>query len=134
MRQQRVRYLGDREDEDEVEEQFDEGDAVMLLRVALAQQAPALSRLRHAPLPALAGLSYTSVRHAGLERQRVEHAAHLSLQRLVNDLVLLHPRLAPERFRDHRRGVMVAVAGEIPDRHLGVGYRSLDHGFDIAGV
>jgi hypothetical protein len=29
---------------------------------------------------------------------------------------------------------MVAIAGKIADRHLGVGDRCLDHRFDIAGV
>ena len=33
----------------------------------------------------------------GLQGERVQHAAHLALERLVDELVLLHPRLAPER-------------------------------------
>src|SRR5262249_13969780 len=47
---------------------------------------------------------------------------------------LLHTGLAAEGFRDHGRRVVVAIAGKIADRHLGVGDRCLDHRFDIAGV
>ena len=47
---------------------------------------------------------------------------------------VLHARLAAEGFRDHGRRIVVAIAGQIPDRHLGVGNRSLDHRFDIVGV
>ena len=39
---------------------------------------------------------------AGLQRERVQHAAHLALERLVDELVLLHPRLALERGRQSR--------------------------------
>ena len=41
VRQQGVRDLCDREDEHQVEEQFDEGDAVMLVRLPLPQQRSA---------------------------------------------------------------------------------------------
>src|SRR5580704_7535067 len=60
-------------------------------------------------------------RRTGLQRQRVELAAHFAFQRLVDDLVLLDSGFAAKRYGDHRRGIMVAVAGEIADRHLGVG-------------
>ena len=86
MRQQRVGNLRDREHEDEIEEQFDVGHAVMLMRRARSQQ---ISFLRHLPRSCRSGF-----RHAGLQRQRVQHAAHLSLQRLIDDLMLLHPRFA----------------------------------------
>src|ERR1700694_4901331 len=75
-----------------------------------------------------------ALRHPGLQRQRVEYAAHLPLQRLIDDLVLLDAGFAPERLRDHGRRVMIAVPGQIADRHLGVGYSRLDHRFDIVGV
>src|SRR4051794_32337661 len=48
--------------------------------------------------------------------------------------MLLHPRFTSERLGNHGRRIVIAVAGKIPDRHLGVGYRRLDHRFDIAGV
>src|ERR1700676_2196465 len=86
--------------------------------------SPAMS-----PLPA--GLA---LRYPGLQRQRVQHPAHLALQRLVDDLVLLDPGFAAERLRNHGRGIVVAIAGQIADRHLGIGYRRLDHRFDIVGV
>jgi hypothetical protein len=69
-----------------------------------------------------------------LQRKRVQHAAHLALQRLIDDLVLLDAGFSAERFRDHGRGIMVAIAGKIANRHLGVGDRGLDQGFDVAGV
>src|SRR6266851_7300255 len=75
-----------------------------------------------------------ALRHPGLQRQRVKHAAHLALQRLIDDLVLLDAGFAAERLRDHGRRIVVAIAGQIADRHLGVGYSRLDHRFDIAGV
>ena len=61
----------------------------------------------------------------------MENAAHLALQRLVDELMLLHPRFTAERLRDHRRGVVVAVTREILDCYLGVRNRLLDHRFDI---
>src|ERR1700681_2609364 len=90
-------------------------------------QCPPPSPLSPAP-PAL------TLRHAGLQRQRVKYAAHLALQRSIDDLVLLDAGFAAERLRDHGRRIVVAIAGQITDRHLGVGYSRLDHRFDIVGV
>ena len=73
MREQRVRDLGDREHENEVEEQFDIGDAVMAVRVFLAQKRAWRAHGREPVLSAL-------LRHARLQRQRMQHAAHLTLQ------------------------------------------------------
>src|ERR1700694_4384640 len=75
-----------------------------------------------------------SLGYPGLQRQGVKHAAHLALQRLIDNLVLLDAGFAAERLRDHSRRIVVAIAGQIADRHLGVGYSCLDHRFDIAGV
>src|SRR6202035_4456503 len=83
------------------------------------------------PGPVRIGLA---LRYPGLQRQRVQYPAHLALQRLVDDLVLLDPGFAAERLRNHGRRIMVAIAGQIADRHLGVGYGWLDHRFDIVGV
>ena len=41
-------YLRDREDEDEIEEQFDEADLVVMVRDTRAQQAAPSLSLRHA--------------------------------------------------------------------------------------
>src|SRR5258708_6808395 len=60
------------------------------------------------------------LRYARLKGKRMQRAAHLPAQGFVHQLVLLHPRLAAERFGDHRRRIMVAVAGEIADGHRGV--------------
>src|SRR5262245_7593989 len=73
-------------------------------------------------------------RHAGLQRERVQDAAHLALQRGVDQLMLLHARLAAKARRDDGRGVMVAVAGEVADRHLGVRDARLDQALNLAGV
>src|SRR5262245_17960044 len=47
------------------------------------------------------------VGRAGLQRECVERAAHLPAQCLVDQLVLLHQRLAAERGGDHGRRIMV---------------------------
>src|SRR5262250_674912 len=74
------------------------------------------------------------LRGAGLQRQRVQLGAHFGLKRLVDDLMLLHPRFAAKRFGEHGGGVMIAVAGEVADRHLGIGNTQLDQAFDLARI
>jgi len=64
----------------------------------------------------------------------VELVTHAAFKRLIDQLVLLHPALADEGLRGDLRCVMVAVACEIADRHLGIGDSCLDHRFDIVGV
>jgi hypothetical protein len=58
----------------------------------------------------------------------MQHAAHIAVQSLVNHLVLLHACLALKTFRHDLRGVVVSVAGQIPDADLGVGYPGLESG------
>ena len=55
----------------------------------------------------------------------MQRPAHLTLQRIINHLVLLDPRLAAKGFRHDCRGIMIAVAGEIVDRDPRVGKTSL---------
>ena len=50
--------------------------------------------------------------------ERVQRAAHAAAERLVDHLVLLHAGLALEGARDDVGGVVVAVAGQIPDLDL----------------
>ena len=50
----------------------------------------------------------------------MELAAHFALQGVIDELVLLDPRLAPEGLGDHGGRIVVAIAGEIADRDLGV--------------
>ena len=50
---------------------------------------------------------------ARLERERVQLAPHLLLERLVNDLVLLHARFSAKRLGKHGRRVVVPVARSI---------------------
>ena len=60
--------------------------------------------------------------------------AHPAAQRLVHQLVLLHPALAAEGAGDDMRGVMVAVAAQILDRDLRVGQALLDQPLDLRRV
>ena len=69
----------------------------------------------------------------GFSSQVVQILAHLGLEGIVDDLVLLDPRLAAEYFRDHGCGIMIAVAGEVLDADLGVGETLLDHPRDVFG-
>src|SRR6187549_2798195 len=48
--------------------------------------------------------------------------------------MLLHARLALERWRDDGRGIVVAVAREIPDRDLRIGNVRLDQALDFDGI
>ena len=43
----------------------------------------------------------------------MQRAAHLALEGGVDDLMLLHPRLALERGRNHCRGIVIAVAAQV---------------------
>src|SRR5262249_16424773 len=65
-------------------------------------------------------------------RQGMQFAAHFSFQRLVDDLVLLDARLAAKGFGYHRRGIMVAVARQIADRHLRIRNPGTDQSLDVA--
>src|SRR5262245_66633988 len=48
--------------------------------------------------------------------------------------MLLYPRLALERRRDDRRGIMIAIAGKIADRDLGIWNMRLDQALDFEGI
>src|ERR1700736_1786723 len=78
---------------------------------AINAAAPAAARLR----PRAAS---SPLRSSSLQRERVQLAAHLGLERVIDDLVLLHPGFAAEGFREDGRGVMVAITGEIANRHF----------------
>src|SRR5690348_385342 len=95
--------------------------------------APAGASVR-TPIGEASAISVSGRWYAGLQRERVQDAAHLAFQGGVDQLVLLHARFSAKAFRDDRRGVVVAVAGEIADRHLGVRDARLDQLLDLAGV
>src|SRR5581483_6972479 len=59
--------------------------------------------------------------------------ADLALQRGVDQLVLAHPRQAAEHGRCYLGAIVVAVAGEILDRDLGVGKGLAKLGLQIGG-
>src|SRR5262245_320766 len=94
---------------------------------------PAVSRpLCSARSPLRPGAATSPLRHPRLQRERVERPAHLAPQRLVDELMLLDARFAPEGFGDDGRGIMVAVAREVADRDLGVRDAALDQPLDLA--
>ncbi len=66
----------------------------------LVQHALGHVTQRHVSPPENNSMVEKSLRRAGLQRQRVQHAAHIALQRLVDHLVLLHAALAAEGSRD----------------------------------
>src|ERR1700719_3969291 len=104
-------------------------------RTSLAvNEMPPARHLEHGfPRIQGSGERCSTLRRAGLQRQRMQLAAHFGLERLVHDLVLLNAGFAAKRFGDHSRGIMVAVAGEIADRHLGIGNARADQAFDVVG-
>ncbi len=73
-------------------------------------------------------------RCSGLQRQRMQFAAHLGLERVVHDLMLLHAGLAAKGLRQHGGGIVIAVAGEVADGHIGIGNARLDQSLDLARV
>src|SRR6185437_11278001 len=58
----------------------------------------------------------------------------MALERLIHELMLLHPRLALEGGGNHRGRIMVAVAGEVADGHHCVGKARLDQSLDFTGI
>ena len=68
----------------------------------------------------------------GLQRQRVQLAAHFALECLINDLVLLDARLAAKRLGNDRSGLVVAVARQVADGYLRIRYPRSDQLLDIA--
>ena len=61
----------------------------------------------------------------------MERAAHVTAERLVDELMLLELRLAGELLRDDRRRPMIPVIGQGAYFDLGVGDSLLDQGFDL---
>src|SRR5215203_6844478 len=81
------------------------------------------ARALHSPDPrgAQSGTrSRSGVGYPRLQRQGVQLAAHLALKRLIDQLVLLDARFTLEGCRNHGCGIVIAVANEIADGHLGV--------------
>jgi hypothetical protein len=99
--------------------------------LAMPSTTPSMiSPIRSSRKPAMASLS----RERCLKRQCVQDAAHVAFKRVVDHLVLLHPALASEAFRDNLRCIVIAVSGQIADGHLGVRNPGLDEFFDIACI
>src|SRR4249920_132783 len=61
-----------------------------------------------------------ALRRAGLQGERVQLTAHFGLERRIDELVLLHPRLAAEGLGDHGGGIVIAVPRQIADGDLSV--------------
>src|SRR5262245_12411892 len=58
--------------------------------------------------------------------QGMQNPTHPPFQRLIDHLVLLHPRFAPKFLADDVGRVMVAIAGKIPGGDIGVGKAGRD--------
>src|SRR5204863_9978794 len=86
------------------------------------------------PDPQFGRILTSGLRSSGLQRQRVQFAAHFTLERLVDELVLLNPRFALERGGDHGRRIVVPVAGEVADRNVRVWDTGPDQPLDLASV
>ena len=61
-------------------------------------------------------------------------AAHFTLQRGVDHLVLLDPAFARKGRRNDCRGIVVSVTPQVLDCHLGVRKRLFDHGFNVSSA
>src|SRR5581483_2530113 len=64
----------------------------------------------------------------------MQRAAHLPFQRLIDQLMLLHPRFAAKGFGDHRRGIVIAITGEVADRHIRIRDAALDQPLDLVCI
>src|SRR3984893_11701889 len=71
---------------------------------------------------------------ARLERERVQPAPHLLLERIVNELVLLHAGFSAKRLRKHGRGDGCACASKVANLHFGIGTVPVDQPLDIVGL
>src|SRR3954463_5313626 len=73
------------------------------------------------------------VRHRGFELQCVKLSPNSPPERGIDGLVLPDPAEPGKAWADDAGRIMIAVAGEVADRHLGVGNRRLDQRLDLAG-
>ena len=73
-----------------------------------------------------ANYSRSGFRRLRLKCKRMQSAAHVSAQSLIDQLMLLNSCFALEGGRDHRCGVVIAIAREILDRYFGVRQSLLD--------
>src|SRR5204862_6234920 len=73
-------------------------------------------------------------RGGGLQRQGMKLFTHPPFQRLIDHLMLLHPRFAGEAGGNDSGGIMIAIAAQILDRHLGVGNSLLNQALDFARI
>src|SRR5690348_14519249 len=71
-------------------------------------------------------------RHRGFELQCVKLFPYSPPERRIDRLVLADPAHSFKASADDARRIMVAVAGKVADRHLGVGDRRLDQPLDLA--
>src|SRR2546423_4842395 len=72
------------------------------------------------------------IRHCGLELQCVKLSPYSPPERGIDRLVLLDPAHSGKAPAHHARRIMVAVAGEVADRHLGLRNGRLDQPLDLA--
>ena len=73
-----------------------------------------------------ANRSRSGFRRLCLKGKRMQSAAHVSAQGLIDQLMLLNSCFAFEGGRNHRCGVVIAIAREILDHYFGVRQSLLD--------
>src|SRR5215213_11431040 len=71
-------------------------------------------------------------RHCGFELQCVKLTPYTPPKRGIDGLVLLDAAQPFEAAAHHAGRIMVPVAGEIADRHFGIGNGCLDEALDLA--
>src|SRR4051794_23498714 len=69
--------------------------------------------------------------HCCLELQCVKLSPYTAPKRRIDSLMLPDPAHSREAPADHARRIMIAVASEITDRHLGVRYGRRDQPLDL---
>src|SRR3954467_4557804 len=72
------------------------------------------------------------IRHCGFELQCVKLSPYSPPKRGIDRLVLLYPAQPAKAAAHHARGIVVAVAGEVANAHVGVRNGRLDQPLDFA--
>ena len=108
-------------------------------KAALREQRGALHEQHHVvalddvadAVVCVTSLQILHCRHCGFELQCVKLTPYSPAKRGIDRLVLPDAAQAFEASADDARRIMVAVAGKIADRHLGVGDRGPDQPLDL---
>src|SRR5262249_18823302 len=78
-----------------------------------------------------ASLTDYLLRHRGFELQCVKLTPYSTPERGIDRLMLPDPVHSREAPAHHPRRIMIAVAGEVANGHVGVGNGGFDHRLDL---